>query len=219
MLWAYVCIHARRSLNFSVPCAPTSTPQGYTAPSPCPHPMMRMFPLAPARGTLRWALLWSTLLASFPVQGSTAVLYNIALCGNIITSILWLIEGYFPSWYHFVTYLGHAWTFKVQDYPHYLLFWAVTAEVSVDSLALLSYLSPEQSFVQVLVHCTHMLSVYDALCSLSLRQSLTGPSGVEFYMQWASCCLLLCAHFQHVTSHEFNGMLLWSYEQFHTTGQ
>ena len=80
--------------------------------------MMRMLPLALARGTFGWALLWSTLLASFPVQGSTAVLYNIALCGNIITSILQLIEGYFPSWYHLVTYPGHAWTSKVQDYPH-----------------------------------------------------------------------------------------------------
>ena len=80
--------------------------------------MMRMLPLALARGTFGWALLWSTLLASFPVQGSTTVLYNIALCGNNITSILRLIEGYFPSWYHLVTYPGHAWTSKVQDYPH-----------------------------------------------------------------------------------------------------
>ena len=83
-----VCIHTRWSLNFSVPCAPTSTPQGYTTLPPHPHPMMRTLPLAPARGAFGWALLWSTLLASFPVQGSSAVLYNIALCGNIIISII-----------------------------------------------------------------------------------------------------------------------------------
>ena len=69
------------------------------------------------------------------------------------------------------------------------------AEVSVDSSVLLSYLSPEQSFVQVLVHCTCALAVYDVLCSLSLQWSLTGLSGVEFYVQPALCCLLLCAHF------------------------
>ena len=111
--------HSGRSLNFGVPCVPTSTPQGYTAPSPCTHPMMRTLPLAGARGPFGCALLWSSLLASFPVQGSAAALYNIALCGNIITGILQLIEGYFPGWYHFITYLGHAWTSKVQDYPHF----------------------------------------------------------------------------------------------------
>ena len=99
MLWASVCIHTRRSLNFSVPCVPTSTPQGYTALSPHPHPMMRTLPLAPPRRTFRWALLWSTLLASFLVQGSSTVLYNIALCGNIIISILRLVEEYFSGWY------------------------------------------------------------------------------------------------------------------------
>ena len=66
---------------------------------------MRTLPLGGARGTFRWALLWSTLLTSFPVQSSTAALYNIALCGNIITIILRLIEGYFPGLYNFVTYL------------------------------------------------------------------------------------------------------------------
>ena len=81
--------------------------------------MMRTLPLALERGPFGWALLWSTLLASFPVQGSTIALYNIALGGNIITSILQLIKGYFPSWYHFITYLGHTWTSKVQDYPHF----------------------------------------------------------------------------------------------------
>ena len=78
---------------------------------------MRMLPLAGARGTFGWALLWSTLLASF--QSSATALYNIALCGNIIISILRLVEEYFPSWYHFITYPGHAWTSKVQDYPHF----------------------------------------------------------------------------------------------------
>ena len=82
------------------------------------------------------------------------------------------------------------------------------AEVSVDSLALSSYLSPEQSFVQVLVHCMHTLSAYDALHSLSLQLSLTGLSGVEFYMQWALYCSLLCACFQCITSHDYNGILL-----------
>ena len=59
--------------------------------------MMRMLPLALARGTFGWALLWSTLLVSFPVWGSTAVLYNIALHGNIIISILQLVEEYLVS--------------------------------------------------------------------------------------------------------------------------
>ena len=80
---------------------------------------MRTLPLAPARGTFGWALLWSTLLASFSVQGSAAVLYSIVLCGNIITSILQLVKGYFPGWYHLITYPGNAWTSKVQDYPHF----------------------------------------------------------------------------------------------------
>ena len=126
--WLRAALRRSRHLSVSVPggvwflvCLvhPTSTPQGYTAPSPHPHPRMRTLPLAGARGTFGWALLWSTLLASFPVQSSAAALYNIALCGNIITSILWLVEGYFPGWYHFVTYLGHAWTSKVQDCPHF----------------------------------------------------------------------------------------------------
>ena len=51
---------------------------------------------------------------------------------------------------------------------YYLPFQAVVAEVSVDSSALSSYLSPEQSFVQVLVPCTCALSAYNALRSLSL---------------------------------------------------
>ena len=91
------------------------------------------------------------------------------------------------------------------------------AEVSVDSSVLSSYLSPEQFFVLVLVHCTCALSVYNALCSLSLRRSLTGPSGVEFYVQQALCCSLLCACFWHIASHDYNGMLPQSYEQFHIT--
>ena len=79
---------------------------------------MGMLPLAPARGTFGWALLWSTLLASFHVQSSAAALYNIALCGNIIIGILQRVKGYVPGWYHFITYSSHAWTFKVQDYPN-----------------------------------------------------------------------------------------------------
>ena len=43
--------------------------------------------------------------------------------------------------------------------------------VSVDSLALLSYLLPEQSFVQVSVHGMCALAAYDALHSPSLRRS------------------------------------------------
>ena len=93
------------------------------------------------------------------------------------------------------------------------------AEVSVDSSALSSYLLPEQSFVQVLVHCTCALAAYDALHSPSLRRSLIEPLGVEFYVQQALCCSLLCVHFQHVTSHDYSGMLLQSYKQFHTTGR
>ena len=85
--------------------------------------MMRMLPLASVRETFGWALLWSTLLASFAVQGGSAVLYNIALCGNIIISILQFVEEYFPGWYHFVTYLDNSWTSKVQDYPHFSLKW------------------------------------------------------------------------------------------------
>ena len=38
----------------------------------------------------------------------------------------------------------------------------VAAEVSVNSSALLSYLLPEQSFVQVSVHCMCALAVYDS---------------------------------------------------------
>ena len=64
-----VCIRTRWSLNFSVPCAPTSTPQGYTTLPPHPHPQMRTLPLVSVRGTFGWAHLWSTLLASFPVRG------------------------------------------------------------------------------------------------------------------------------------------------------
>ena len=96
-------------------------PQGYTTSSLHSHPRMRTLPLAGARGIFGWALLWSTLLASFPVQGSATALYNIALCGNIIIGILRLVKGYFPSWYHFVTYPGHVWTSKVQDHPHFFL--------------------------------------------------------------------------------------------------
>ena len=81
--------------------------------------MMGTLPLALVRGAFGWALLWSTLLASFPVQGSSTVLYNIALHGNIIISILQFVEEYFPSWYHFITYLNNSWTLEVQDYPHF----------------------------------------------------------------------------------------------------
>ena len=88
----------------------------------------------------------------------------------------------------------------------------------MDSLALLSYLLPEQSFVQVSVHGTCTLAAYDALHSPSLQWSSIEPSGVEFYVQQALCCSLLCARFQRVTSHDYSGMLLQSYEQFHTTG-
>ena len=102
---------------------------------------------------------------------------------------------------------------------YYLPFRAVTAEVSVNSSALLSYLLPEQSFVQVLVHGTCALAVYGALHSPSLRQSSIELLGVEFYVQQALCCSLLCAHFWHVTSSDYSGMLLQSYEQFHTTGR
>ena len=93
------------------------------------------------------------------------------------------------------------------------------AEVFVDSLALLSYLLPEQPFVQVLVHCMDMLSAYDVLHSPSLQWSLIELSGVEFYVQRALCCSLLCGRFQCVTSCDYSGMLLQSYEQFHTTGR
>ena len=94
----------------------------------------------------------------------------------------------------------------------------VAAEVSVDSSALLSYLVPEQSFVQVLVRGTCALAAYDTLHSPSLRWSSIEPLGVEFYVQWALCCSLLCACSQHVTSRDYSGMLPQSYEQFHTTG-
>ena len=66
---------------------------------------------------------------------------------------------------------------------YYLPFQAVAAEVSVNSSVLSCYLSPEQFFVQVLVHCMCILSECDALHSLSLQWSLTWPLGVEFYMQ------------------------------------
>ena len=93
------------------------------------------------------------------------------------------------------------------------------AEVSVNSSALLSYLLPEQSFVQVSVHGTCALAAYDALHSPSLQRSSIEPSGVEFYVQQALCCSLLCARFQCVTSRDYSRMLLQSYEQFHTTGR
>ena len=102
-----------------MPCAPTSTPQGYTTYPLCPHPRMRMLPLVSARGTFGWAYLWSTLLASFLVRGGSAILDNIVHCGNILIFILQLIEGYFPGWYHFITYPGQARTSKVQDHPHF----------------------------------------------------------------------------------------------------
>ena len=69
------------------------------------------------------------------------------------------------------------------------------AEISACRLALLSYLLPEHSFVQVLVHCMCVLFACSALCFLSLQWSLTGPLEVEFCMQRALCYLLLCAHF------------------------
>ena len=95
----------------------------------------------------------------------------------------------------------------------------VAAEVAVDSSALLSYLLPEQSFVQVLVHGTCALAVYDTLHSPSLQWSSIEPSGVEFYVQWALCCSLLCACSWRVTSRDYSRMLLQSYKQFHTTGR
>ena len=66
------------------------------------------------------------------------------------------------------------------------------AEVSVDSSTLLSYLLPEQSFVQVLVHGMWVLAVYDALHSPSLRQSSIELLGVEFVCSGlcvARCCV------------------------------
>ena len=102
---------------------------------------------------------------------------------------------------------------------YYLPFWAVAAEVSVNSSVLLSYLSPEQSFVQVLVHCMCASAACNALCSLSLWWSSTGPSGVEFYVQQALCCSLLCACSWHIASRDYSGMLLQSYKQFHITDQ
>ena len=101
----------------------------------------------------------------------------------------------------------------------YLPFWAVVAEVSVDSSVLSSYLLPEQSFVQVSVHGTCTLAAYDALHSLSLRRSSTGLLGVELSAQRALCGLLLCARFWRITSCDYNRMLLQSYEQFHITDQ
>ena len=93
------------------------------------------------------------------------------------------------------------------------------AEVSVNSSALSSYLLPEQSFVQVLVRGTCTLAAYGALHSPSLRWSSIEALGIEFYVQWALCCSLLCACFRRVASHDYSGMLLQSYEQFHTTGR
>ena len=93
------------------------------------------------------------------------------------------------------------------------------AEVSVDSSALLSYLLPEQSFVQVLVHGTCVLAAYNALHSPSLRWSSNEPSGVELYVQRALCCSLLCVHFWRIASRDYSRMLPQSYEQFHTTGR
>ena len=93
------------------------------------------------------------------------------------------------------------------------------AEVTVDSSALSSYLLPEQSFVQVSVCGTCALAAYDALHSPSLQWSSIELSGVEFYVQQALGCSLLCARFWHITSHDYSRMLLQSYEQFHTTGR
>ena len=93
------------------------------------------------------------------------------------------------------------------------------AEVSAYSSALSSYLLPEHSFVQVLVHYMGALSACDALHSLFLQWSLTGPLEVEFYMQQALCCSLLCMHFPHAASHYYKGMPPQSSKQFHITGQ
>ena len=119
VLLASFCIHAGWSLNFSVPCVPTGTPQGYATLSPHPHPRMRMLPLVSVRGTFGWAYLWSTLLASFLVRGGSTVLDNIAHCSNILICILQLVKGYFSSQYYFITHLDGSWTSKVQDYPHF----------------------------------------------------------------------------------------------------
>ena len=95
---------------------------------------------------------------------------------------------------------------------------AVMAGVSAYSSALSSYLLPEHSFVQVLMHCIHALFMCDALCFLSLQWSLTGPlEVVEFCMQQALCCLLLWVHFLHTASHDYNRMLPQPFKQFHTT--
>ena len=77
VLLASFCIHAGRSFKYRVPCTPTGTPQGYTTLSPHPYPMMRMLPLILVRGTFGQAHLWSTLLASFLVGGSPAILKDI----------------------------------------------------------------------------------------------------------------------------------------------
>ena len=96
MSWLRAALRRSKHLSVSTPGGVSIlvclvrplVPLKYTTPSPCPHPRMRTLPLAPARGTFGWALLWSTLLASFPVQSSATALYNIALCGNITIGIL-----------------------------------------------------------------------------------------------------------------------------------
>ena len=90
------------------------------------------------------------------------------------------------------------------------------AEASVYSLALLSYPLPEHSSAQVTVHCMCALFAH-APCFLSLWWSLTAPLEVELCMQQALCCLLLCVHFPHATSHDYNRMPLQPSKQFHIT--
>ena len=89
------------------------------------------------------------------------------------------------------------------------------ALVSAYSLALSSYPSPKQIFVQALVHYMHTMSRCDAPCCLFLQWSLLGLSVGELCMQQALCCLLLCVCFLCATSCDYNGMLLPPFKQFH----
>ena len=107
MLLASFGIHARWNLNLIVPCAPTSTPQGYTTSPLHPHPRMRMLLLVSMRRTFGQAHLWSILLASFSFWDGLTILEDIAHCGNIFICIFQLIQKYFSGQYHFITHLDH----------------------------------------------------------------------------------------------------------------
>ena len=75
---------------------------------------------------------------------------------------------------------------------YYLPSCAVAAEVSVYSLASSSYLLPEQSFVQVLVHCTCVLSAYNALHSCEIYFNILMLETAKIIFYWGRC--LYVAH-------------------------